>query len=60
MEFHQPIPIEVGIGKKNNRQVKKFMNKYDSPYAIIISNKTDKIEKNDDIIYVPPNTFSFI
>lgn len=59
-EFHQPIPIEVGIGKKNNRQVKKFMNKYDSPYAIIISNKTNKIEKNDDIIYVPPKTFSFI
>lgn len=59
-DFNKPIPIEVGLGKKNNRQVKKFMNKHDSPYAIIISNKTDKIEKKDNIIYIPPKTFSFI
>ncbi|MDO5825404.1 MAG: AAA family ATPase [Methanosphaera sp.] len=59
-EFHKPIPIEVGLGKKSDKQVKKFMNKHDSPYGVIISNKTDKIEKKEDIIYIPPKTFSFI
>ena len=59
-EFEQPVPIEVGLGNKKDKQVKKFMKKNNSPYAIIISNKTDKIVKKNDIIYVPPKTFSFI
>lgn len=59
-EFHKPIPLEVGLGKKSDRQVRKFMNKINSPYGVIISNKTDKIEKKKDIIYIPPKTFSLI
>ena len=59
-EFHKPIPIEVGLGKKKDKQVKKFINKRDSPYGIIISNRTNRIEKKDNIIYIPPKTFSFI
>ena len=59
-QFQSPIPVEVGLGKKNDRQVRKFMNKNNSPYAVIISNKTDVIEKHDDIIYIPPKTFSYI
>ena len=59
-EFQKPIPLEVGLGKKNNKQVRKFIDKYDSPYGIIISNKTSKIEKDDDIIYIPPKTYSYI
>ena len=52
------IPIEVGIGKKNKKQIKSAMNYYDVDYGILISNKTSKIVKKDDIIYIPPITFS--
>ena len=54
------IPIEVGIGKKNKKQIKNSINKYNSKYGIIISNKTSIIEKEDNIIYIPPLTFSLI
>jgi len=54
------IPVEVGIGKKNVKQVKKAINDYDSEYGILISNKTTFIKKEDDIIYLPITTFSFI
>lgn len=59
-EFDNVIPLEVGLGRKKDKQVRRFMNKHDSPYGIIISNRTDRIEKNDDIIYVTPETFSYI
>ena len=59
-EFRNPIPLEVGLGRKSDRQVRKFMNKHHSPYGIIISNKTDRIVKDGDIIYIPPKTFSLI
>ncbi|MBE6493726.1 MAG: ATP-binding protein [Methanosphaera stadtmanae] len=59
-EFNKPIPIEVGLGNKKDKQVRKFLNKYNSSYGIIVSNKTDKIEKEDNIIYMSPKTFSYI
>ena len=52
-----PIPIEVGHGDKNNRQIKPAMNKYDSPHGIIISNTTKTIEKDDDVVYIPIKIF---
>ena len=55
-----PIPIEVGRGQKKKSQIKYAMNKYESPYGIIISNTTSEIEKKDDIIYIPIKTFSFL
>ena len=58
--FEKPIPIEVGLGKKSDRQVKKSMRSCKSDYGILISNKTKNIEKKNDIIYVPPKTFSFL
>lgn len=39
------IPVEVGIGKKDKKQVKNAMNKYNSEYGVIISNKTHLIKK---------------
>ena len=36
------------------------MNKYDADYGIIVSNKTDFIEKEDDVIFISPKTFSFL
>ncbi|MBE6494725.1 MAG: ATP-binding protein [Methanosphaera stadtmanae] len=59
-EFKNPIPIEVGIGKKDKKQIKYAMNYYDSPYGIIVSNTTFNIEKKDDVIYIPPKTFSYL
>lgn len=58
--FQKPIPIEVGIGQKDNKQIKKAINKFDAEYGIIISNKEEGIEKKNDIIYVPPKTFSLL
>ena len=52
------IPIEVGIGKKNNKQIKSAINKYKSEYGIIISNKKSSITKEDNIIHIPYTTFS--
>lgn len=54
------IPIEVGIGKKSKRQIKKAITKYKSDYGIVISNTTNNIVKEEDIIYLPLDTFSFI
>lgn len=36
------------------------MKKYKSDYGIVISNKTDHIAKEDNIIFVPVKTFSLI
>jgi len=54
------IPVEVGIGKKGKKQVKTSMNKYASDHGVVISNKTPYIKKEEDIIYMPLTTFSFI
>ena len=55
-----PIPIEVGRGKKKKSQIKYAMQKYNAPYGIIVSNSTSKIEKRDNVIYIPIKTFSFL
>lgn len=54
------IPIEVGIGKKGKRQIKRTMNKYNCDYGIIISSTTELIKRKDNIIYLPLTTFSFV
>ena len=36
------------------------MNRYDSDYGIIISQTTNTIKMDEDIIYIPMKTFSFI
>ncbi|MBQ6218202.1 MAG: ATP-binding protein [Methanosphaera sp.] len=58
--FENPIPIEVGIGKKTKRQVKNAIEAYDSSHGIIISDTTQKIKKDGNIIYLPLETFSFL
>ena len=54
------IPIEVGIGDKNKRQIKNAMSKYNSDFGIVISNKTQSIVKDDDVIFIPIKTFSLM
>lgn len=54
------IPIEVGIGKKNKKQISKAIKRYKADYGIIVSNKTTSIKKEDNIIFIPPITFSLL
>lgn len=52
------IPVEVGIGKKNKKQITSAINYYKSDYGIVVSDTTSKITKKDNIIYVPFITFT--
>lgn len=54
------IPIDVGIGKKNKKQISKAIKRYKADYGIIVSNKTTSIQKEDNIIFIPPITFSLL
>ena len=54
------IPVEVGIGHKDQRQIKKAINKYNSQHGIVISNNHQKITREGDVIYIPLIMFSFL
>ena len=58
--YESPIPVEVGKGKKDKRQIKNAMNRYNSDFGVVVSNKTSSIKQVGDVIFVPPKTFSFI
>ena len=58
--LEKPIPIEVSYGKKDKSQIKRAINKYNSPHGIIISNNFTNIVKEDNIIYMPPEIFAFL
>ena len=53
------IPVEVGIGKKTKGQIKKAIERYNSPYGIVIHGG-EKIEIKGNIVYIPIITFSFL
>ena len=59
-DFKNPVPIEVGRGRKDKKQITHAINNYGVDYGIIISDTTVNIEKQDNVIYVPPKTFSFL
>ena len=54
------IPIEVGKGNKNKKQIKSAINRYGADYGIVISNKTSNIKKEGNVIRLPLTTFSLI
>lgn len=54
------IPIEVGYGKKNKKQIKSAINKYNSEFGLVVSNRTQTVEKEDNVIFVPLHTFALI
>ena len=58
--LEKPIPIEVSCGKKDKSQIKRAISKYESSHGVIISNTTQNIVKEDDIIYLPPEFFAFL
>lgn len=53
------IPIEVGYGKKDGGQIKRAIKKFGSKYGVLICD-CQKIKKEDNIIYIPITTFSFV
>ena len=54
------VPIEVGVGKKSKKQLINDINKYDSNFGVLISNKYNNIRKEENIIHIPLMTFGFI
>ena len=52
------IPVEVGYGKKSLKQVYKSIDRNNSPYGILISNKTAMLTKKDNVICMPLVLFS--
>ena len=54
------IPIKVGKGNKNKKQIKSAINRYGADYGIVISNKTPTIKKEGNVIFLPLTTFSLI
>jgi predicted AAA+ superfamily ATPase len=53
------IPIEVGYGEKDKRNVERAIKKYNSKYGIIVCD-CPKIKKEGNVIYIPFMTFSFV
>ena len=58
--LEKPIPIEVSCGNKDSSQIKRAIKKYQSSYGIIISNNSQNIVKDDNVIFVPPEIFAFM
>lgn len=54
------VPIEVGMGNKKLKQVKHAIRKYKTDYGILISNRTNTITKEENVINIPLSTFSFM
>jgi len=54
------VPIEVGIGKKTKSQLTRAINKYNSEYGILISNRFKSIRQHNDIIHIPLVSFGFL
>jgi len=52
------IPVEVGYGKKSLKQVYRSIDRNNSPYGILISNKTSMLMKRDNVICMPLLLFS--
>ncbi|MBN2013917.1 MAG: ATP-binding protein [Candidatus Altiarchaeota archaeon] len=54
---NQIIPVEVGSGDKNTKQIRKAIKRYKSPHGIIIYN-TDQIKLEENILHMPIIFFS--
>ena len=54
------VPVEVGIGKKTKSQITRAINKHDSEYGVLISNRYNSIQQHNDIIHIPLISFGFL
>ncbi|RAP49442.1 MAG: hypothetical protein BZ138_07665 [Methanosphaera sp. rholeuAM270] len=57
---NQVIPVEIGIGNKTKSQLTRALNKYNSPYGILVSNRTSNIKYKNNILYIPLLTFALL
>ncbi|RJS83105.1 DUF4143 domain-containing protein [Methanophagales archaeon] len=53
------IPVEVGIGKKDEGQIKKAIARYHSEYGVLISG-TEEISMKKGIVRIPITNFAFV
>ena len=53
------IPVEVGIGKKDEGQIKKAITRYHSEYGVLISD-TEEISMKKGIVRIPITNFAFV
>jgi len=54
------VPIEVGIGKKTKSQLTRAINKYNSEYGVLISNRYSSIRQHNEVIHIPLTIFGFL
>jgi len=59
-KLEELVPVEVGIGKKTKSQLVKTIHKYDCEYGVLISNRYNRIKKENNIIHIPLMSFGFI
>jgi len=59
-DVYGSVPVEVGRDKKDKKQVINAMNYYNSDHGIIISNRTNSIKKEDNVICIPSQTFALL
>ncbi len=53
------IPVEVGIGKKGEGQIKKAITRYQSEHGVLISS-TEKITMEKGVVHLPIMNFAFV
>ena len=53
------IPVEVGIGKKGEGQIKKSIARYHSEHGVLISD-TEEISMKKGIVRIPLTNFAFV
>ena len=54
------VPVEVGIGRNTKSQSTRAINKYDSEYGVLISNRYSSIQQHNNIIHIPLLSFGFL
>ena len=53
------LPIEVGLGEKDSRQVKKSIREYGANGGVLISG-SETIKSDEGILYMPISLFSYV
>jgi len=52
------IPLEVGVGKKDTKQIKNAIRRFKSNYGVVISSH-ERVRLEDNVIFMPIKTFLF-
>ena len=55
----EPVPVEIGIGRKNDSQVKNSVRTHRSGHGVLVHN-CEKTEMRGRVLHVPLSTFAFL